>query len=297
MTPARGRRRRGPSRSTSRSTPRIRVAQARCAAVDAGSGGPPSGPSSRRRAWSTRRSKPRVLFTSRLISEMSGNLQVVHDRMVERGLDREHDLGRCSSPASPSAGASSTGCASRARWPAPTSSSSTTRSRRSTGSGCRRRSGSSSCGTRPARSRPSATAGSARRRRRHVRAVHKDYTAAIVSSDFDVPVLRRGVRHPRGHGSSRPASRGWTGSSTSGRRPRAWPRPARPIPETVGRPTILFAPTYRGDTIREASYDFELLDYAALHAVAVERDAVVIIKMHPFVLRAARASRRRSATA
>ena len=37
----------------------------------------------------TRRSKPRVLFTSRLISEMSGNLKVVHDRMVERGLDRE----------------------------------------------------------------------------------------------------------------------------------------------------------------------------------------------------------------
>ena len=39
-----------------------------------------------------RRSKPRVLFTSRLISEMSGNLQVVNARMVERGLDREADL-------------------------------------------------------------------------------------------------------------------------------------------------------------------------------------------------------------
>ena len=33
-----------------------------------------------------------------------------------------------------------------------------------------------------------------------------------------------------------------------------------------------------------------MLDYAALHALCVERDAVVIIKMHPFVQRAARRS-------
>ena len=32
-----------------------------------------------------RRGRHRVLFASRLISEMSGNLKVVHDRMVERG--------------------------------------------------------------------------------------------------------------------------------------------------------------------------------------------------------------------
>ena len=33
-----------------------------------------------------------MLFTSRLISEMSGNLKVIHDRLVERGLDRDHHL-------------------------------------------------------------------------------------------------------------------------------------------------------------------------------------------------------------
>ena len=47
--------------------------------------------------------------------------------------------------------------------------------------------------------------------------------------------------------------------------------------------TILFAPTFRGDGPTTASYDFDRLDYAALHALAVEKDAVVIIRMHPFV--------------
>ena len=121
---------------------------------------------------------------------MSGNLRVVHDRMVERGLDRDYDLlDRCSSPASPSAGRSATGCrlaralGRRRRHPA----------RRlvpaaQLGRARRRTSGSSSCGTRRARSRPSATAvpaspaTSIRSRR-----IHKNYTAAIVSSEFDVP--------------------------------------------------------------------------------------------------------------
>jgi CDP-ribitol ribitolphosphotransferase len=49
------------------------------------------------------------------------------------------------------------------------------------------------------------------------------------------------------------------------------------------RTTILFAPTFRGDGPRDAYYDPAWLDLASLHALAVERDAVVIIKMHPFV--------------
>jgi CDP-ribitol ribitolphosphotransferase len=54
------------------------------------------------------------------------------------------------------------------------------------------------------------------------------------------------------------------------------------FPAADGRMTILFAPTFRGET-RTASYDTSLLDYPALHALAVEKDAVVIFKMHPFV--------------
>ena len=75
-----------------------------------------------------------------------------------------------------------------------------------------------------------------------------------------------------------------------GRRPGAFP-------ETRGRMTILFAPTFRGDGAADASYDLERLDYAALHALAVERDAVVIIRMHPFVRDAARHPRGVRATA
>ena len=59
----------------------------------------------------TRRNKPRVLFTSRLISEMSGNLQVVHDADGRaRPRSRVRPASRCSSRASPSAAASATGC-------------------------------------------------------------------------------------------------------------------------------------------------------------------------------------------
>ncbi|MFL5673033.1 MAG: hypothetical protein ACJ77C_13185, partial [Chloroflexota bacterium] len=39
-----------------------------------------------------RRRRPQVMFASNLISEMSGNLKAVHDRMIERGLDRTYDL-------------------------------------------------------------------------------------------------------------------------------------------------------------------------------------------------------------
>ena len=55
------------------------------------------------------------------------------------------------------------------------------------------------------------------------------------------------------------------------------------FPMTRGRSTILFAPTFRGDGPRDAYYDPAWLDYAALHALAIEQDAIVIIRMHPFV--------------
>jgi CDP-ribitol ribitolphosphotransferase len=55
------------------------------------------------------------------------------------------------------------------------------------------------------------------------------------------------------------------------------------FPETDGRMTILFAPTFRGEGPKTATYDLAGLDYAALHALCVEKDAVVIIRMHPFV--------------
>jgi CDP-ribitol ribitolphosphotransferase / teichoic acid ribitol-phosphate polymerase len=55
------------------------------------------------------------------------------------------------------------------------------------------------------------------------------------------------------------------------------------FPATDGRFTILFAPTFRGETARNAFYDLDRIDWAALHALCVEKDAVMIVRMHPFV--------------
>jgi CDP-ribitol ribitolphosphotransferase len=112
--------------------------------------------------------------------------------------------------------------------------------------------------------------------------VHKNYTFATVSSDHDVPfyseafgipearVVPTGI--PRMDRYFDPAARA-AGLAAA--------RAA--FPQTEGRFTILFAPTFRGDTQRDANYDLGRLDYAALHALCVEKDAVIIIRMHPFV--------------
>jgi CDP-ribitol ribitolphosphotransferase / teichoic acid ribitol-phosphate polymerase len=112
--------------------------------------------------------------------------------------------------------------------------------------------------------------------------VHKNYTRAIVSSDHDVAsyaeafgipearVIPTGI--PRMDRFFDPALReaGLAAAHDA-------------FPATRGRFTILFAPTFRGEGPRDASYDPAWLDLPALHALALERDAVVIVKMHPFV--------------
>ena len=113
--------------------------------------------------------------------------------------------------------------------------------------------------------------------------VHKDYTAAIVSSEHDVPfyaeafgipesrVIPTGIPRMDRFFDERSRAAGLSAAHAA-------------FPATDGRYTILFAPTFRGTGPKTAFYDFDQLDYAALHAVAVEKDAVVIIKMHPFIL-------------
>ena len=93
-------------------------------------------------------------------------------------------------------------------------------------------------------------------------------------------VLRRGVRDPGGaHGPTGipRMDRFFDEAARAGRGggARGLPGERRPVHDPVrtdlrgGRPG--------------RDFGFERLDYAALHAVCVERDAVVIIKMHPFV--------------
>lgn len=112
--------------------------------------------------------------------------------------------------------------------------------------------------------------------------IHKNYTHAIVSSDHDVPFYAEAFGIPE----SRVVPTGIP------RMDRFFDEAARAegreaalaaFPMARGRTTILFAPTFRGETPRTATYDAALIDYAALHALAVEKDAVVIFKMHPFV--------------
>lgn len=112
--------------------------------------------------------------------------------------------------------------------------------------------------------------------------IHKNYTYATVSSAHDAPfyaeafgipearVVPTGI--PRMDRYFDPAARA-AGLAAA--------RAA--FPQTEGRFTILFAPTFRGDTQRDASYDLGRLDYAALHALCLEKDAIIIIRMHPFV--------------
>jgi CDP-glycerol glycerophosphotransferase (TagB/SpsB family) len=112
--------------------------------------------------------------------------------------------------------------------------------------------------------------------------VHKNYTHAIVSSAHDIPfyaeafgipesrVVPTGIPRMDRFFDPAAAAAGLDAAQAA-------------FPASKGRFTILFAPTFRGETPREATYDLSRIDYAALHAMCVEKDAVVIIRMHPFV--------------
>ena len=237
--------------------------------------------------WSSRlthrHDRPQVLFASALISELSGNLGAVHDRMVERGLDREYDLVTALRPrrerrsflgrvrlasaldratvillddSYPPLHWLKIGPAVRViqLWHA---------------AGAFKTVGYSRVGT------PTDADTFAR--------VHKKYTAAIVSSDHDVSFyaeafgIPEDIVYPTGiprmdrFFDERARLAGLAAARAA-------------FPETEGRTTILYAPTFRGDGPKSSHFDLGVLDYAALHAVAVEKDAVVIIKLHPFVV-------------
>ena len=232
----------------------------------------------------TRRGRrPEILFASALISDLSGNLRAVHDRMVERGLHREYDL--VTALRSPRDRRSFLGRVRLASaldratvillddsypplhwlrigpavrviqlWHA---------------SGALKTVGFSRVGT------PTDADKFAR--------VHRKYTAAIVSSEHDVPfyaeafgipeddVVPTGIPRMDRFFDEHARATGLAAARTA-------------FPQTKGKTTILYAPTFRGDGPKSSHFDLGVLDYAGLHAVAVEKDAVVIIKLHPFVV-------------
>lgn len=67
-----------------------------------------------------------------------------------------------------------------------------------------------------------------------------------------------------------------------GRREAALTAFAEAHPETAGRRLVLFAPTYRGQGIHDAHYDYDRIDFAALHEWC-GADTVIGFRMHHFV--------------
>lgn len=112
--------------------------------------------------------------------------------------------------------------------------------------------------------------------------VHKNYTFATVSSAHEVPFYAEAFGLP----DDRPQPTGTPRmddflepANQAARREAAY----RLLPVTRGRSVILFAPTFRGRSARGAEYPVDVVDVPALHALCTERDAIAVIRMHPFV--------------
>lgn len=235
------------------------------------------------RAMAKRDQTARILFTSDSHTELTGNLAVIYDRMVERGLAGTYRLEKIFKASV------SVRRGWRDRWRLPRLLAQADvillddyqpviytlppdPARRIIqlwhASGALKTVGYSRVG------KPGGPTPFARR--------HKNYTYAIVSGTHDVPyyaeafglpeerVVPTGI--PRMDRYFDPGHAEASRAATS-----------REFPEISGRMAILFAPTFRGPGPRRAYYDYDQVDWDALHAVCDEKDAVVIFKMHPFV--------------
>jgi CDP-ribitol ribitolphosphotransferase / teichoic acid ribitol-phosphate polymerase len=112
--------------------------------------------------------------------------------------------------------------------------------------------------------------------------IHKNYTNAIVSSNHDVPFYAEafGIPEERVVPTGIPRMDRFFDPDL---REDARRRALAEFPTIAGRRTIMLAPTFRGTGPSDAWYPLDRLDLRALHAVCVECDAVALIKMHPFV--------------
>ncbi len=232
-----------------------------------------------------RRNGRRILFTSDSHADLSGNLELVYDRMVARGLDRAYDLSTLFRPSI----AQRRGLRDRLRLPWLLAQADAIviddfqpvinqvdvgRDVRIVqlwhASGAFKTVGYSRIGK---------EAGPGPWSR-----VHKNYTHAIVSSEADVPYYAEafGIPESRVIPTGIPRMDRYFDDAA---RVAAREAALEALPMIRGRRTILFAPTFRGDGARDADYDPAWIDHAALFELACEKDAVVIIRMHPFVRR------------
>jgi CDP-ribitol ribitolphosphotransferase / teichoic acid ribitol-phosphate polymerase len=252
----------------------------------------------RRRAWFRRRvfltlyrlhrlmaprDGRRILFTSDSQSRLSGNLAVIHDRMVARGLNRDYRLQTLFRPSI----AMRRGWRDRWRLPRLLARADVIllddfqpviyrlppdpRQRIIQvwhASGALKTVGYSRVG------KPGGPTPFARR--------HKNYTHALVSGAHDVPYYAEafGLPEERVVPTGIPRMDRYFDPA---HRDASIARARELFPQIDGRFTILFAPTFRGHGPRGAHYHYDQIDWAALHAMCEEKNAVVIWKMHPFV--------------
>ena len=230
-----------------------------------------------------RRTGRRIVFTSDSHAGLSGNLAVVHERMLARGMDRDYELTTIFKPSV----AASRSWRDRFRLPRLLALADVIllddyqpviyrlppdpRQRIIQlwhASGAFKTVGYSRVGK---------LGGPSPFWRRH-----KNYTAAIVSGQHDVPYYAEAFGLPEHRVVP-------TGIPRMDRffdeEQRAVGRAAAraAFPAIADRRVILFAPTFRGNGPRDAWYAYDRIDWAGLHAVARERGAAVIVKMHPFV--------------
>jgi CDP-ribitol ribitolphosphotransferase / teichoic acid ribitol-phosphate polymerase len=225
----------------------------------------------------------RIVFMADSRAELAGNLRLIHDRMTERGLNRDHDLvpllkGRVTERRR---------LADRLRLPSTLASADVividdyqppiTHIPASDdlrivqlwhASGAFKTVGYSRIGKHGG---PNAWS-----------RIHKNYSAAIVSSDHDVPFYAEAFGIPESRvvptGIPRMDRFFDLGAADAARR-----AALDEFPAVAGHDVILIAPTFRGTGPANATYPFDQLDLEGLRAACVERDAVALIKMHPFV--------------
>lgn len=108
---------------------------------------------------------------------------------------------------------------------------------------------------------------------------YKNVTHAIVSSAHDIPPFAEAFGIPEDRVVPTGIPRMDRFFDEDARR-RGREAALAAYPEARGRRVMVFAPTFRGSG-RAKSYDLDVLDYASLHALCVEQEAVFVIRLHP----------------
>jgi CDP-ribitol ribitolphosphotransferase len=111
--------------------------------------------------------------------------------------------------------------------------------------------------------------------------IHSNYSLALVSSMSVAPFYAQAFGQPVDLFTSRYGLPRTDLFADPARRDRAMARLRETYGLPDGRRIMLYAPTFRGDTVGKARYD-DLLDLDAFHA-ALGDDHAVLLKLHPFV--------------